>query len=113
MIGRTSGIGSRVVAGICGALLLLSLTLVAGCGKGETNLKATVTYNGQTVKNGAIDIDSKPGRGGNIDAEGKVFIKNVPAGKWKVKFIAVGDPKEIEPAGIVKDKKVQNFETSG
>src|SRR5947209_2529254 len=98
-------VGSRLVAVCCGLFMLASLMAVGGCGKGETILKATVTYDGKPVKSGGIELNSKPGRSGATAENGVVIIKNVPAGKWKVRFVS---DKDVEPVEAQKNKKIQD-----
>jgi len=112
MTERKTGLFSRVFAGGSILVMLSMLLTTGGCGKGPTSVKGTVTYKGQTVKVGGIDLDSKPGRGGTIE-NGVVTIKDVPPGKWKAKFVPVGKKEDFEPKDVLTDKKIQDYATSG
>jgi hypothetical protein len=107
-----SAVGARFF-GVCGGLILLGTTLlIGGCGKGETILRADVKYDGKPVTGGMLDLNSKPGKAGEISSEGKVEIKGVPGGKWKVTFTPPGDTKDFSPAAALTDKKINDFNTT-
>jgi len=87
------------------------LISVGGCGKGETTVKAKVTYGGTNVNGGSIEVNCKPPKSGNI-ADGLTFLnmKGVSGGKYKVRY---SGGKDVEPKELGTDKNAADFEKSG
>jgi len=113
-------IGSRVLGGVIGLLLpCLLLVGAVGCGKGDTIIKGTVTYDGTPITNGTIEFDTKIPIGGSINEDGtgsfyfKVDSARAQTGKFKVQFKPSGDKATIKPKGVADNLKIQKFATSG
>jgi hypothetical protein len=82
-------------------VLLVLLQLVAGCGRGWSEISGTVRYQGKPLPKGSITFydEANQAVSSPIDADGKYALRKVAAGKVKVTvmlpmFIAMAGDKK-------------------
>lgn len=108
MTGSKAGIVARLFGS--GLVVATILVGVAGCGKGDTNIKGKVTYKGKSISSGLLSFDSKPAASAPI-TDGFFNVPKFPAsGKMKV---CLKVDKNVDPKEAFDDKKVKEFATSG
>jgi len=82
------------VSKILGLLLMTAVFVVfSGCGTNKADVKGHVTFKGQPLTSGAIQIQSAKGAvfSGEIQSDGTFVVRGVPVGPAKV-AIAATDP---------------------
>jgi len=85
--------------------LLLSTCILIGCGGGtgkdNARVKVTVTFGGEPIKEGRVDLSNAKagqGGGGELNASGQVTIDNIPHGEYVVTVVPpLAIPKPPEP----------------
>ncbi|MBN9519031.1 hypothetical protein J0H58_11025 [bacterium] len=98
-----------------GLLALVLVAFGAGCGGGKgVTVSGTVTYNGQPVEKGYVNLfpeDGKsPATGGEVSG-GRFTVSNVTAGKNKV--VVSSQPSGAAPDSMGDTKKPSTVATTG
>lgn len=76
----------------CFGIAILTLATFVGCGTGLAKVEGTVTFNGEPVSRGMINLEPVDGKGSVTGASvenGQFSIANVPPGEKIVRIMAV------------------------